>query len=87
MLERITMTLLLKGSAERLRRAVAIAMISAKYVFNLSLGPSVAEKVTVQAVSEDPVVVVSQMTPPIPTIPLFSDEQVATTIPKASLAT
>ena len=44
MLERITMTLLLKGSAERLRRAVAIAMISAKYVFNLSLGPSVAEK-------------------------------------------
>jgi hypothetical protein len=58
-----------------------------KYVFNLSLGPSVAEKVAVQAVSEDSVVVVSQMTPPIPTIPLFSDEQVATTIPKAALAT
>ena len=86
LLERMTITLSLKNNSDRLCRAVAIAMISAKYVFNWSLGPSVAEKVTVGAVSDDPVVAVLQMAHPIPTIPFFSDEQVATTIPWASLA-
>jgi hypothetical protein len=47
----------------------------------LLLKPSVLENIAVVAVIEDPVVVVLQIAPPIPTIPFFSNEQVATTMP------
>jgi hypothetical protein len=81
LLERILMTLFLVGRAAKVCRAVEIAISSAKYGFNLFLSPSVTVNVAVGAVAEDPVVVVSQIAPPIPTIPFFSDEQVATTMP------
>jgi hypothetical protein len=42
LLERILITLFLVGRATRFHRAVEIAISSAKYRFNLSLGPSVA---------------------------------------------
>jgi hypothetical protein len=41
LLERIMMTLFLNGRAARFRKAVEIAISSVKYVFNLSLGPSI----------------------------------------------
>ena len=86
LLERTVMTLFFKGKGDKFRKAVATAIISAKYIFNRSRGPSVTVQVAMAALSGDPVVIVSQMAPPIPTIPFFSDEQVATTIPWVSLA-
>ena len=41
LLERTVMTLFLNGRAARFRKAVEIAISSAKCGFNLSLGPSV----------------------------------------------
>jgi hypothetical protein len=42
LLKRTVMTLFFKRKADRFRRAVATAIISAKYIFNQSRGPSVA---------------------------------------------
>jgi hypothetical protein len=75
------MTLFRIDSVAKFRRAAEIATSSAKYVFRVSLDPSIVEKVAVGAVLANPVVVVSQIAPPIPTIPLFADEHVATSIP------
>ena len=78
LLESTVMTLFLEGKANRFRKAVATAIISAKYTLNRCRGPNVTEKLVMAGLSG---VAVSQITPPIPTVPFFCDEDVATTIP------
>ena len=75
------MTLFRIDSVAKFRSATKIATSSVKYVFRVSLDPSIVEKVAVGAVLANPVIVVSQIAPPIPTIPLFTNEHITTSIP------